>query len=97
MVLSKVPSACSPFVMRDVLHRALQTACSDDRTRAKHGHGITVTGGSDPEVLWAAESRQLRGRSRPSQGFARVQMSPPSVTYVSLFRDFAFALRVTRT
>ena len=43
-------------------------------TRAKHGHATSVMGGSDPEELWAAESRQKWGRSRPSECFARVQI-----------------------
>src|SRR6266446_8373291 len=37
--------------------------------RPKHGHASCVTGGSDPTELWAAESRQKWGRSRPFQSF----------------------------
>src|SRR5271169_6924579 len=73
MVLSEVPRASPPFVIRDVLHPALQLAFSDSCTRAIHGLASCVTGGSDPAELWAAESRPKWGRSRPSQCFARVQ------------------------
>src|SRR5439155_5827408 len=50
-----------PFGVRDALRPALQAACSDCCTRAKHGHASCVTGGSDPTELWAAESAQKWG------------------------------------
>jgi len=52
-------------------------------------------GGSDPEELWAAESRQFRGRSRPSECFTRVHMSPPFLTHLLAFEDLGFLFEVT--
>jgi hypothetical protein len=69
MVLSKVPSVFSPFVIRDVLHRALQTACSDLYTRAKHCASSFPLGWNDPRVTLATQSWQKVGSFQPSSVF----------------------------
>jgi hypothetical protein len=74
MVPSEVPSVSSPFIICGPLHGALQLAFSESCTRSKHGPERLGAGGSDPTELWAAESRQKWGRSRPSECFARVQI-----------------------
>jgi len=48
MVLSKVATAFAPFVIRDVLHGALQIACSDLYTRAKHDPFLLRWAGTTP-------------------------------------------------
>src|SRR6266571_2799888 len=48
-----------------------------------------------PHEFWAAASRTKWGRSRPSQCFVRVQMSPVSFTYPPFFEESVVALWVT--
>src|SRR6266851_9992844 len=61
-----------------------------------HGPELLGAGGSDPTKFWAAESPQRWGRSRPSEGFARVHMSPPSFTHLPSSEDFGLVLQLTR-
>lgn len=53
---------------------------------AKHGHATIVTSGATPEELWAAESRQFRGRFRPFQSFFHGDLSWHYVRYLLCFR-----------
>jgi hypothetical protein len=56
MVLSKVPSVFSPFIIRDALQPALQIACSDP-------HGANHFGGSLLGVLHLEELPALELRA----------------------------------
>jgi hypothetical protein len=85
----------APFLFRGVVRLALQVVCSDLCTRTKHGPERLGAGGSDPTTFWAAESRTKWGRSRPSECFARVQMSPVSFTHPPFFQESAVGLWVT--
>ncbi len=71
VVLSILPWVFSPFVVRDRFFSAFRVDYICVCTRATHGHRSSVTGGSDPTELWAAESRQKRGRSRQIRPFLR--------------------------
>ena len=81
-----------PFLFRGVVRLALQTVCSDLCTRTKHGPERLGAGGSDPTTFWAAESRTKWGRSRPSECFVRVQMSPVSFTHPLFFEESVVGL-----
>src|SRR2546426_975954 len=59
-----------------VLHPAIRLAFADSCTRPKHSHASCVTGGSDPTELWAAQSRQKWGRSRPFWWFFHADFCP---------------------
>src|SRR5215469_4103492 len=69
MVPSKVPSDLSPFVIRDALHPALQTACSDLYTRARHRASPLHWAGTTPRVTLATQSWQKVGSFQPSSVF----------------------------
>src|SRR5579859_2219956 len=80
----KTGIAIFSFLYSELLHGCMQVDFISVCTRAKHGHAFCVTGGSDPEELWAAESRPFRGRSRPFRGFGRVHSCcPPSAHLLS--------------
>src|ERR1700730_13202643 len=59
MVLSRVPSVSSPFVIRDVLQTALQNVCSDSCPRPTRGHASCVTGGSDSTNFGRIDRRKV--------------------------------------
>jgi len=74
MVLSKVPSDLSPFIIRDALQPALQTVCSDLYTRA-NTVPLLYTGLERPRgSRWPRKRGKKRGRSSPVRCFARVQI-----------------------
>ena len=93
MVLSKVPSDLSPFVIRDVLHRALQTVCSDLYARAKRRTSPLHWAGTTPRVTLATQAGQKGGRSSPVRCFARVQILRRAPRNLQLFTTFASPLR----
>src|SRR5216684_105925 len=74
VMLSVLPSRSSPLFIWNCICSAFRIDYIFVCTRPKYGHASRVTGGSDPTELWAAESRQKWGRSRPSECLAPVQI-----------------------
>ena len=96
MVLSEVPSVYSPVVIRDVLHRALQTACSDLYPRANTvpplHTGLERPGGS----RWPRSCGKKWGRSSPVRCFVRVQDSSSRTAQPLALYNLHVAVEVTR-
>src|SRR5713226_561793 len=74
VVLSVLPSRSSPLFIWNCICSAFRIDYIFVCTRAKHGPERLGAGGGDPTELWGAQSRQKWGRSRPSEGFNRVQV-----------------------
>src|SRR6516164_10688463 len=96
MVLSKVPTAFAPFVIRDVLHGALQIACSDLYTRAKHDPFLLRWAGTTPWVTLATQSWAKRGSFQPSSVFCPRPNSSSRTAQPLALHNLRVTVEVTR-
>src|SRR3974390_1165393 len=78
----------SPFVIRDVLQRAIQNAWSDHLARAKHYSFSLQWAGATPRVTLATQSGEKWGRSSPLRCFARAQILVAHRATLELRRPF---------
>src|SRR6516162_2081922 len=65
VALLRLTSECPFLCIQNPFFSAFRFACFSVCTRTKHHHRSSVTAGSDPRDLWAAERCPKWGRSRP--------------------------------